>query len=421
MISQKRTITIKIIPLLLLGVLFVFASSTFLRTRYGFVQAVFGYLVLMVLTVLMKQRWLVTGTTLWALLAMAAAGMYLVVGATSQQTITYLAGVVYLYFWFHAFIYLAENYERQTITRFCVIQVLLLIVCVVATLRVLAISPLAARAIYGVADDVSQSDTARYMRMGCGGFGFIYGCMFLSVAILCAARSKSAPKALRIAAVPVYLLVVFLIVQSQFTTAFLLILIGFLLTMLINAKHYVLSIVLTVLLGVVVLITFQDILSLLSKLASDMGADFISNKLSMLLTSAGNDDVESLARTKKYMESVQGFLSNPLIGSGTTGGHSQLLDTFSMIGLFAVPYVGMLISMFRRMRRYIEGKYVTILEILTFLLATFNPFVDSTVISLTVFLVPCILFLFAPKAAAQQAPEKTPEKASADPPKELVS
>ena len=172
------------------------------------------------------------------------------------------------------------------------------------------------------------------------------------------------------------------------------------LSLLINSKRYILSIILVCIAGLILWVNYQGLLTGLSNIATDLGASFISDKLNMLRSSVESNDVESLARTKRYMSSINGFISNPIAGSGISGGHSQILDTLSVIGMFGVAYIALLLSVFREMRKYIDDKYVTIFEIIVLFLALFNPFVDSTILSITFMLVPALLFSFAPKSTS---------------------
>ena len=402
MSSTKMTIRVNSLFLIVLALLFVYSSFTYLRSSYSFFVAIGGYVSFWIITNLNRQKWPIRSSiSFWTILALAGSFLYVLNGASERLT-TYISGILYIFFWFNAFLYLVNNYSRkETIffSSFCLISIL---ICVISTIRVLRDYPLAARAMNGLADGITVYDTTVFQRLGCGGYGFIYGCVFIGLALLCGIKSKLDDKRQRIILIVLYLIFAYLIVQSLFTTAFLLMLICIALSMLIDSRRYILSIIIVCIAGLVLLTTYQDLLSGLANIASDLGATFISDKLNMLRSSVGSNDVESLARAQRYMTSINGFLSNPITGSGISGGHSQILDTLSVIGLLGVSYIALLLSIFKEMRKYIDDKYVTIFGIIVMFLGLFNPFVDSTILSITFMLVPALLFSFAPRFSTEK-------------------
>lgn len=402
MSSTKMTIRVNSLFLIELALLFVYSSFTYIRSSYSFFVAIGGYVSFWIITNLNRQKWSIRSSILlWTILALAGSFLYVLNGASERLT-TYISGILYIYFWFNAFLYLVNNYSRkETIffSSFCLISIL---ICVISTIRVLRDYPLAARAMNGLADGITVYDTTVFQRLGCGGYGFIYGCVFIGLALLCGIKSKLDDKRQRIILIVLYLIFAYLIVQSLFTTAFLLMLICIALSMLIDSRRYILSIIIVCIAGLVLLTTYQELLSGLANIASDLGATFISDKLNMLRSSVGSNDVESLARAQRYMTSINGFLSNPITGSGISGGHSQILDTLSVIGLLGVSYIALLLSIFKEMRKYIDDKYVTIFGIIVMFLGLFNPFVDSTILSITFMLVPALLFSFAPRFSTEK-------------------
>lgn len=400
MSSTKLTIRVNSLFLIALALLFVYSSFTYLRSSYSFFVAIGGYVSFWIVTNLNHEKWSIgISISLWTILALAGSFLYVLNGANERLT-TYISGILYIFFWFNAFLFLVNNYSRkETIffSSFCLISIL---ICVISTIRVLRDYPLTARAMNGLADGISVYDITQFQRMGCGGYGFIYGCVFIGLALLCGLKSQIIDKRQKALILILYLIFAYLVVQSLFTTAFLLMLISLALSLLINSKRYILSIILVCIAGLILWVNYQGLLTGLSNIATDLGASFISDKLNMLRSSVESNDVESLARTKRYMSSINGFISNPIAGSGISGGHSQILDTLSVIGMFGVAYIALLLSVFREMRKYIDDKYVTIFEIIVLFLALFNPFVDSTILSITFMLVPALLFSFAPKSTS---------------------
>ena len=95
---SKCTVKCSTIMLMILSAIFLYSSSTFLRTRYSFYLAVIAYAGFYVLSHSIGQKWRMTGTYAWAGLAAAASLMYFFTGATDRIT-TYLSGIIYVFFW----------------------------------------------------------------------------------------------------------------------------------------------------------------------------------------------------------------------------------------------------------------------------------------------------------------------------------
>ena len=115
----KSNLKIKYSNLMLvfLSAIFLYSSSTFLRTRYSFYLAVIAYAGFYVLSRYIGQKWRVTGTYAWAGLAAVASFMYFISGATDRIT-TYLSGIIYVFFWATTAQYLIDNYDKRTIFKF---------------------------------------------------------------------------------------------------------------------------------------------------------------------------------------------------------------------------------------------------------------------------------------------------------------
>ena len=202
---------------------------------------------------------------------------------------------------------------------------------------------------------------------------------------------------LRFVLIGAYAIAAYFILKSQFTTAILLTGFGALLVLSISQKRKWINMVIGVVLLIILILSYRSILTYISELSQKMKASFVSEKLRMLLSAEQSENVESLARYQSYMESIEAFFKNPIKGSGSSGGHSQIFDPFSSIGVFAVPYVIFLIVIFRKIREYVVGLYAIILELAVLVLAVFNPIAGSTIISITFMLVPTMLLCSSKK------------------------
>ena len=194
-----------------------------------------------------------------------------------------------------------------------------------------------------------------------------------------------------------YLLVFYMIFLAEFTTALLITTIVFLLCITVGNKNSLITYLLIAVFAVLVFIFSEDLVRLLYSVAQKLDITYLENKMAMIIEASSRQDADSLARVRTYMKSINGFLANPLYGSGTSGEHSQILDTFSMIGIFAIPYVAMLISIFKNFAKSIDRIHSIIFAGTIIVLATLNPLVDSTVVSISFMLTPIFLYCFAAK------------------------
>lgn len=396
MSRSKWTVKYSTIMLMILSAIFLYSSSTFLRTRYSFYLAVAAYGTFYVLSRSIGQKWRVTGTYLWAGLAALMSVMYVFSGAGDRVT-TYLSGIIYVFFWSTVVLYLIDNYDKKTILKFGIVNLVLLLVSVLVTINVLTEYPLAARAIDGMAEDITEADVAVYTAMGCGGFGFIYGFTVFSTALATAIKAKGMTWKTKAFVIVAYLLVFYMIFLAEFTTALLITTVVFLLCITAGNKNSILTYVLIATFAVLALVFSEDLTRFLYSVAQKLDITYLETKMGMILEASSRQDVDSLARAKTYMASIDGFLKSPIFGSGTSGEHSQILDTFSTIGLFAIPYVGMLISIFKNFAKRIDSIHSVVFAGTIITLATLNPFVDSTIVSISFMLTPVFLYCFAPK------------------------
>ena len=391
-----RNIKISSLMLILLSLIFIYASSTYLRSYYSFYIAVASYVGFYLISVCLGQKWRPGNTCIWALLALLACPLYAIYGKIDMLT-TYLSGVIYLLFWHSAFIYLADNYEKKAIRRFIIINLCILVFNIVSTIKVLEMYPLAARAINGLAEGITEADIEVYTSMGCGSFGFIYGTVFLSLGIAAAFRAQNTTLKTKIFMIALFILVFNMILAAEFTTALLLTFTMLLFSLVMNSKNLTTNIVIVGIICLIIAVFNEQIIEWIRTLAATFNIEYLENKMDMIISASSNESLESLSRSKRYMESLHGFAQNPFFGIGKSGEHSQILDTFSAVGFFAIPYVMMLFSIFKNMRKYIDNKYSFIFATGVIILATLNPFVDPTIISLSFMLAPTVLYAFVPK------------------------
>ena len=396
LLKFKLQISYQSLLLVFLSMIFLYSSSTFFQTRYSFYVAIAGYALFFVLSNLLGMTWRFDRTVFWALIAAVCAIFYYANGA-KEDAIPYLSGVIYLFFWSSVARFLADNYDVEDIKKFCIFNLIVLFGSVIATLKILNEYPLATRAIHGMADGITTTQTEALSRMGCAGFGFVYGFVFVSIALMVAIKRYRGAFSARLLLIASYVFVFYFILQAQFTTAILLASLGLLLILSVNQNRMWITLLIGSILLIFLFLFYRNILNSISRISQGLGATFVSDKLKMLLSADEANRVESLARYDCYLKSINGFIKNPLHGSGSSGGHSQILDTFSFIGVFAVPYLFFLIDVFNKMREYIASVYVIILELAVLVLSVLNPVAGAPIISIVFMLVPTMLWCSAPK------------------------
>ena len=382
--------------LVFLSLIFLYSSSTFFQTGYSFYVAVASYALFFVLSNFLGLYWRLDRVAFWALVAAVGSLMYYANGA-KEEAIPYLSGVIYLFFWSSVARFLADNYDVEAIKKFCIFNLIILFGSVFVTLKILKEYPLATRAIHGLADGISTTTTEALSEMGCAGFGFVYGFVFVSIALLVAIKNFRGALSGRVILVFAYAVVIYFLLQAQFTTAILLACIGLLLVLGVNQNRMWITVLIGSILLIILFVFYRTILTGISTLSQNLGATFVSHKLKMLLNAEQTNRLESLARYDCYKDSIESFIKHPIQGSGTSGGHSQILDAFSNIGLFAVPYLMLFVEIFKKMKEYITNIYVIIFELAVMVLAFLNPIAGAPIISITFMLAPTILWCSSPK------------------------
>lgn len=388
-------IKVRTIYLWLLSVLFIYSTSTFLRLSYNFYVAVFGYISFILMTWASGFRWHFFSSKLLVgfLAAFISSLMFFVNGAGDVWTV-YVSGEIHIFFWGHAFAFLADHYPQNTIKRFLWFHLLVLLISMVATLHALELYPLAARAMYGHADGIKDANFLH--KIGCGGFGFVYGFVCLAIGLVAAIRKKDT-KTSKIGFIAFFILTVCLIIKSNFTMA----LLFFFLTMGLcvlyaEKKENAVGTALVLILFTLGFIFQEEIVLLLKRIGEYMRMDMLVDKMTKIEHAQKTDNWMSLKRFQVYNVSVQGFLSNPIFGSGYASEDSQILTMLSYIGIFGLSYIYLLWAACDLFAKYVNKIYMKVFFILIIIISTLNMFTDMTLMSMVFFLTPALLYWAAP-------------------------
>lgn len=220
-----------------------------------------------------------------------------------------------------------------------------------------------------------------YRQLNIGSFAFVYTLVLLLPIVLYVIRGR---QKFWILFILFGIAAVMAIIEMEYTTALLLMLINFLLFFLpryFNANDLKDKLWIFVVAGILVWLVLPSILDAIIPYVS---SETMSSRLLDLSASLKGDIVQSQdgdmeSRSELFMVSINGFISSPIWGTFTkAGGHSFLLDTMSKYGLIGL---GLLIVMYKRaytlfIKPYKKQPYfgyVLFAFIMTLVLAVLNP------------------------------------------------
>ncbi|MBR6422310.1 hypothetical protein IKS86_06330 [bacterium] len=384
----------KSLLLVLISALFIYNTCTFIRLQYSFYLATFLYVIVFLWALqagwLKKTFFLHSSIIKWFVLLTCFSSLIYVHGGSYQWT-TFFGSYIQILFWILAFEIVAKNFSEQEIKHYLNIHILLMIFWSFATIRALAMYPMASRAMYGHAAEIS--DTSFLHSMGCGGYGFIYGLVFISMALfhklLKQWNNISQKKFLLLVPIVIF---GYTIIKGAFTTALImLILSAILLLFYARTEKHGIGILLLFATATFIFGFYSEFIDLIYAIGELFGINLFMNKMEMINQALNAEDIERLSRFQNYYASWLGFIANPIVGSSGAGGDSQILVHLSYMGLGGLTYIGFLHSAFTVMKNYIDKQFVNIIEILTVFLALFNTFKDMTSISVVFFLTPCLM------------------------------
>lgn len=231
-------------------------------------------------------------------------------------------------------LYRVRKNEKITNLFFVVIS-LMLIYVIITTLFEFVANPGIARVLAHSEVDGISTDSIRLRNIG--GFGHAYGLVFVLLAL--SFRYRKAGSFTR------KLLILFLIIvgmwyiyMAEYFLALVLVLVGILLSYLVETKNMGIK-VLLVGISIVLLLFLPSLFEGLSAITQGtISRKFLEISLSMKLGSVEGASV--LARENAYLMSLQSFISSPIWGVkgssemyGMIGGHSTILDFLGQTGI----------------------------------------------------------------------------------------
>lgn len=279
------------------------------------------------------------------------------------------------------------NVNRKLKAALTVIFIAFFAVSVILTLTTLSVDSNASRLLAGKA---TESERAAYYAKGVGGYGFVFGSVFISYALVKFGRRINF-KPGKIAIIALLAVIAVMVILASYTTAIILFFILVFVSAFTSAKkHNWIGFVLLFAGALLVILFRNSIFEMFAQLGKSLELPYVENRFTQLLQASDEGSVEGLRRYTLYKESLDAFFSQPLTGATELGGHSEIFDLLGMYGVFAIPFIVSQALMFRQMAKDSVFKVEIVYWI--FFAYMFIDTVDSIVtIPIVYYIIPFIL------------------------------
>lgn len=209
--------------------------------------------------------------------------------------------------------------------------------------------PYAARVLATI-KSASDANSVLYTWQNIGGYEFIYMVVLLYPLLILAYKRK------KIGLIPTIISVIAvfaMVISSEYTTAFLLLLIT---SLLLFSKRDLTTkdILIFLIFSIICMVVLEDVISnFLQWVGSLTGSETMIERLNSLAGGKTGLEKSESNRVFLYERSIRTFLSNPLLGTmlkggGGIGGHSFILDTIGVYGFLGIV---LLFFMYRKIYR----------------------------------------------------------------------
>ncbi|MBE6916279.1 MAG: hypothetical protein E7470_00045 [Ruminococcaceae bacterium] len=349
---MKIKITLDKMILILATVLLIFHTFTFFQAYYNFIATAVIFLSILILDVFRKRKCVFNNENkaVWRLAV--ATLVVIAIGILVKGEGAIIMWGSYLPFIMWPTIYVITEPIFDVKSRKKVVNLFLVIfaIGVIATLRVVMRDNEAARLLAGAA---TEAERAEYYKQGVGGYGFIYGTVFVLFCLLTwAVQEKNATTRIGLIAliVPCFMLVIF----ASYTAALLLTLVVTFLSIYTRTKRR--NTMLIILIGVVVIVLlWEPILLGLYDVAKQLELHWIVKRIRQLLEASSSGDFEGLKRVELYELSLDTFINNIWIGGEKMGAHSFFFDSMAKYGLFGVFFISSFCAWLNDLRKKCSG------------------------------------------------------------------
>lgn len=366
----------------------LFHISTFFQVYYSFYATCGIALAIFLFFIIFNFRHL-NFMDVPLLLVMISSAVIISMGAIlKDKSLTEMFGKYFPYIlWPLLYRLTRGNVNRKLKAALTVIFIAFFAVSVILTLTTLSVDSNASRLLAGKA---TESERAAYYAKGVGGYGFVFGSVFISYALVKFGRRINF-KPGKIAIIALLAVIAVMVILASYTTAIILFFILVFVSAFTSAKkHNWIGFVL-LFAGVLLVILFRNsIFEIFAQLGKSLELPYVENRFTQLLQASDEGSVEGLRRYTLYKESLDAFFSQPLTGAAEVGGHSEIFDLLGMYGVFAIPFIVSQALMFRQMAKDSVFKVEIVYWI--FFAYMFIDTVDSIVtIPIVYYIIPFIL------------------------------
>ena len=345
---------------LLIICLAIFQTSTIFRQYYSF-YITFIVFALVLFLQISKDPSCILITTSEGIYCLAIAALTLLGIKKGIPIISSVGRYLPFIIWPYFFDILYKSLNEYSLIKYRKLFVLIVFVSSVLSLRVLVVDSNAARLLAGAASDEQFS---QYYDQGVGGYGFVFGLTFLIFGLLIYKdRFKDAFRK-GIVAVTIVLSYITLLFAS-YTTAILLSVVLLILYLYQKSENR-LRIYAVVMLAGLVLLLREPLMKMVVSLADRMDLYYISNRFSQLISVSDGGSLTDLKRYTLYMESLQSFINNPIMGGKVVGGHSFAFDLMGQFGVLGVLFLALTIQKVMNYRFFTNKKKASVFIVITF-------------------------------------------------------
>lgn len=316
-------------------ILVVFHTFTFLQNYYNFAITLilFG---LILLFAFCKSRGVINFRKASHVICLIASVVLIIfIGYfVKGSELFYLVGAYSPYIIWSVLYSITEPlFDNKLKRTFLILFSISFLISAIATLSVVVVDNNASRLLAGAAK--YEARTAYYAK-GVGGYGFIYGSVFLLYAYILNLQ-KEKKSFSKFFLLSIIITTSAMIVFASYTTALLFGLIIIFLSIYAQS-HRKDATILFILSILAIVILINPILNSIYNIGVTLELDWIINRIGQLIDAEAEGSIDGLKRYKLYMISFNSFIRNPFLGGKYNGGHSFFLDNLAMFGIFGALF-----------------------------------------------------------------------------------
>lgn len=385
---QKKKSNIDSIVIFLTFFLCVFHTFTYLQNYYNFKITAVIFALIVFLLLMKNDWWIKTDSLCTAPLVYLYISVALVIFAgiffKEKEILSTVGAYSPILIWATLFVTVPPLMSGKEKKRFVYLYLCTLLISIIATLSVVIEDNDAARLLAGAASDALRR---KYYEKGVGGYGFVYGCVFLSFGMVILANKEHWLLKLLLWATVIVTAV--MIVYASYTTALLLILVEFVLSFYARSTDKNATLLLVIAGGLIIL-CMDPILEFIYDTAVDMELEWIAKRIGQLLNAESSGSVDGLRRTQLYMRSLETFAAHPLMGGTELGNHSMVFDSLGQYGMIGLNYVAAFTCWLYYLGKSMKSR-TGVVFILVLALLTINTLDQMVFLPMVLFILPMMM------------------------------